>query len=84
MPAKRNLFLHLSALSDTEYSTYLDALRDILDDPQPTLSDDDLERATVGLPVVRAWMKGRFRDLGPPQIDKVCDFDDFPVWHAHL
>ena len=78
MPPKRTLFLHLSALSDAEYPVYVDALRDILDegDPgalngRPTLSDDELEHATVSLPVIRAWMKGRFRDLGPAHIDRV-------------
>lgn len=74
-PARR-LFLHLSALSDAEYSFYVDALRDLLDDEAgsqegPKLSDDALERKNVGLREVRAWMKGRFRDVGAVEIDKV-------------
>lgn len=79
----RNLFLHLSALSDSEYSTYVEALSEIVDDGEvdgesgahARLSDGELETRRVSLPVVRAWMKGRFRDLGPGEIDKasVCD-----------
>ena len=76
----RRLFLHLSALSDTEYTVYIDALRDLLEDddpdrPVPRLPDDELERRTVGLREVRAWMKGRFRDIGTGEIDKVGMFD---------
>ena len=76
----RRLFLHLSALSDTEYAVYIDALRDLLEDddpdrPVPRLPDDELERRTVGLREVRTWMKGRFRDIGTGEIDKVGMFD---------
>ena len=76
MAPKRNLFLHLSALSDTEYATYVEALQDIMDADdssggKPMLSDEELEGRRVSIPVVRAWMKGRFRDLGTGEIDKV-------------
>ncbi|KAL5489692.1 hypothetical protein ACEPAI_4524 [Sanghuangporus weigelae] len=69
-PPKRTLFLHLSALSDAEYNSYAEALRDILDDEEMScVSDEELETRSVAIPVVRAWMKGRFRDV--QQIDKV-------------
>ncbi|KAL5532512.1 hypothetical protein ACEPAF_4286 [Sanghuangporus sanghuang] len=69
-PPKRTLFLHLSALSDAEYNSYVEALRDIFDDGEMSgVSDEELEVRSVAIPVVRAWMKGRFRDV--QQIDKV-------------
>ncbi|EJD02526.1 uncharacterized protein FOMMEDRAFT_21224 [Fomitiporia mediterranea MF3/22] len=76
MAPKRNLFLHLSALSDTEFATYVEALQDIMDADdgdggKPMLSDEEFEGRRVSIPVVRAWMKGRFRDLGSAEIDKV-------------
>ncbi|KAH8110384.1 hypothetical protein DFH11DRAFT_1880653 [Phellopilus nigrolimitatus] len=67
----RRLFLHVSALSDTEYAVYVDALHDLLDDGNCAVPDDELERKQVGVREVRAWMKGRFRDLGVGEIDKV-------------
>ncbi|KAL5511030.1 hypothetical protein ACEPAH_4245 [Sanghuangporus vaninii] len=69
-PPKRTLFLHLDALSDAEYNSYVEALRDIFDDSEMSgVSDEELEVRSVAIPVVRAWMKGRFRDV--QQIDKV-------------
>lgn len=74
----RSLFLHLSALSNTEYDTYTDCLRDVLDDDghqdASKVSDEELENRCAQLPVVRAWMKGRFRDVGVEAIDQVCTF----------
>lgn len=74
----RSLFLHVSALSDSEYSSYLHDLRDILDEPhkddapvQSSLSDEQLEYQRVGTREVRAWLKGRFRDISSSDIDKV-------------
>ena len=70
VPPKRSLFLHLSALSDAEYNSYVEALRDVFDDGELSgLSDEELETRTVAIPVVRAWMRGRFRDVH--QVDKV-------------
>lgn len=79
----RILFLHLSALSDSEYTTYVEALREIVDDGEvdgetgthTKLSDDELETRRVSIPIVRAWMKGRFRDLGSGEIDKASIYD---------
>lgn len=84
----RRLFLHLSALSDSEYAVYIDALRDLLDDEDPDrrasrLPDEELERRTVGLREVRAWMKGRFRDIGTAEIDKVS-FQSPAFWSREL
>lgn len=71
----RTLFLHLSALSNAEYDAYVEALRDVLDindDPGASkITDEELEHKYTQVPVVRAWMKGRFRDLGVEGIDQV-------------
>lgn len=77
----RSLFLHLSALSNSEYENYVEALRDVLDeDGEPdrpdalklTDTDEELENRCTQVPVVRAWMKGRFRDVGVEVVDQVC------------
>ena len=72
----RRLFLHLSALSDEEYNTYLAALRDVIDDEDKLAdggmdnwSEEELENRVLGVREVRAWMKGRYRDVN--DIDKV-------------
>lgn len=74
----RTLFLHLSALSNSEYEAYVEALRDVLDEfgdtvqiDTPKVTDEELENRCTQVPVVRAWMKGRFRDLGVETIDQV-------------
>lgn len=95
----RPLFLHTSALSDAEYAVYVDALHDVLDEPEPEpqpdvgvrgrpfgggegvkggggggkgkLTDEELEARLVGMREARAWMRGRYRDVGVSEIDKV-------------
>ncbi|KAI5120809.1 hypothetical protein M0805_003207 [Coniferiporia weirii] len=83
---QRRLFLHLSALSDAEYAVYVDALRDLLDDGSlaAKLPDDELERKQVGVREVRAWMKGRFRDLSAGEIDKVLQLFAPQTVHKEL
>ena len=68
----RRLFLHLSALSDEEYSSYISALKDVIDDERELAcaSEQELENRVLGVREVRAWMKGRYRDV--QEIDKVC------------
>lgn len=117
-PRARPLFLHTSALSDAEYAVYVDALHDVLDEPEPEpqpqpvtdvgarnrggggfgrndegfggngggekakLTDEELEARLVGMREARAWMRGRYRDVGVSEIDKVCVF---PVYlHSYL
>lgn len=102
-PRARPLFLHTSALSDAEYAVYVDALHDVLDEPEPEpqpdvgvrgrgfggggggfgggekggggekakLTDEELEARLVGMREARAWMRGRYRDVGVSEIDKV-------------
>jgi hypothetical protein len=67
----RRLFLHLSALSDEEYNAYISALRDVIDDEHEIAcaSEQELENRVLGVREVRAWMKGRYRDVH--DIDKV-------------
>lgn len=117
-PRARPLFLHTSALSDAEYAVYVDALHDVLDEPDPEpqpqpvtdvgarnrggggfgrndegfggngggekakLTDEELEARLVGMREARAWMRGRYRDVGVSEIDKVRVF---PVYfHSYL
>lgn len=76
----RVLFLHTTALSDAEYTAYFDALHDIMDEPDQaggpvnTKSiDENLEAHVIGIREARAWMRGRFRDMGNlSNVDKVC------------
>lgn len=76
----RVLFLHTTALSDAEYTAYFDALHDIMDEPDQaggpvnTKSiDENLEAHEIGIREARAWMRGRFRDMGNlSNVDKVC------------
>lgn len=75
----RPLFLHTSALSDAEYTAYFDALHDIFDEPEPgggtsnsTPLHEDLEVHTIGMREARAWMRGRFKNMGLNNVDKVC------------
>ena len=85
----RRLFLHLSALSDDEYAVYLGALRDVLDveddgdGSTKTMREEDefeLEGREIGVREVRAWMKGRYRDVRPGDIDKVRLFSFNLTW----
>lgn len=76
-PRSRELFLHSTALSDEEYVVYVEAIHDILDEPEndgdsPSLTDDTLEARLVGMREVRVWMRGRYKDAGAGKIDKVC------------
>lgn len=70
VPTMRKLFLHSSALSGPEYATYTAAMRDILDDKLVpgagvTNSDDDeIERMKLGVREVRAWVRGRYPNVG--------------------
>ena len=72
------MFLHISALSDEEYLVYTSALRDVLDIDQADAKlgkygeeEELLEGMEVGVREVRAWMKGRYRDVQGADIDKV-------------
>lgn len=67
--APRRLFLHISALTDGEYAVYTAALHDILDAASPACSEADLENTLLGVREVRAWMRGRYRDVA--DIDQV-------------
>lgn len=81
----RVLFLHTTALSDAEYTAYFDALHDIMDEPDQSGGpvntksiDENLEAHVIGIREARAWMRGRFRDMGNlSNVDKVC-FIQFP------
>jgi hypothetical protein len=83
----RSLFLHLSALSNDEYDAYIGALHDLLDEQddrgnaEKDISGNDLERQHAPLAVVRAWIKGRFRDIRPDVIEQVrTPVDEVNLW----
>lgn len=76
-PRTRPLFLHTSSLSDAEYTVYVEALCDILEEPEAgggsaELTDEELETRLVVLREARTWMRGRYRDVSVVNIDKVC------------
>lgn len=65
-PRTRPLFLHTSSLSDAEYTVYVEALCDILEEPEAgggntQMTDEELETRLVVLREARAWMRGRYR-----------------------
>lgn len=75
-PRTRRLFLHTSSLSDAEYTVYIDALCDILEDGgggggNAQLTDEELEARLVVLREARAWMRGRYGDVSVADIDNV-------------
>lgn len=72
----RPLILHVSALNDDEYDLYTTSFRDIIDtdDDQHTKTTHDdayYDRTTVGVREARAWLRGRYTDLGTGDIDSV-------------
>lgn len=65
----RQLSLHVSALNDLEYSSYTEALHDLIADDQPP--SDDYENVSVGAREVRAWLRGRYASMSPADVDAV-------------
>jgi hypothetical protein len=69
----RPLTLHVSALSDAEYTFYTSAISDLAvasgDDSQH--NNAYYENLSVGVREARAWLRGRFSDLPVSDIDVV-------------
>ncbi|ESK92737.1 hypothetical protein Moror_15910 [Moniliophthora roreri MCA 2997] len=73
----RRLDLHVSALSDAEYSLYTSSLADItLIDEQDAKGHDDAyyEELTLSLREARAWLKGRYSHVPAAVIDNILRF----------
>jgi len=68
----RQLSLHVSALSDLEYSAYTEALHDLIAGDQPP--SDDYQNVSVGVREVRAWLRGRYASMPLADVDTVCSF----------
>ncbi|EIN08752.1 hypothetical protein PUNSTDRAFT_120343 [Punctularia strigosozonata HHB-11173 SS5] len=74
--SSRPLLLHTSALNDAEYDLYTACFRDLVDaddDEHRTQCDDDqhLDRTTVGVREVRAWLRGRYPDVATQDVDSI-------------
>ena len=77
----RPLTLHVSALSDSEYTLYTASLNDLATDsthagnakfPGTHVRNDAYyERASVNVREVRAWLRGRYSNLRASDIDAV-------------
>lgn len=71
----RPLTLHASALTDSEYTLYTTSLCDLAgeDDESRTHFHDDSYYAALRISVreARAWIRGRYTDLPPANVDAV-------------
>lgn len=71
----RPLTLHASALTDSEYTLYTTSLIDLAgeDDDARTHAHDDSYYASLKISVreARAWIRGRYTDLTPANVDSV-------------
>ena len=71
----RPLTLHASALTDSEYTLYTTSLCDLAgeDDQARSHSHDDSYYAALKISVreARAWIRGRYTDLPPADVDAV-------------
>lgn len=73
IPPMRALTLHISALNDSEYDSYTDALNDLTADANAgPATDEYYEKISVGVREVRAWLRGRYSTLPVGDVDAVC------------
>jgi hypothetical protein len=78
----RQLSLHASALNDAEYDLYTTSLTDLDDSGEDSAStskdathdDAYYEGMKIGVREVRGWMRGRYANVSPANIDAVCLF----------
>jgi hypothetical protein len=72
----RRLSLHASALNDAEYDLYTTSLSDLDDSEQDAAStthdDAYYERMKIGVREARGWIRGRYANVSPANIDSVC------------
>ncbi|KAI0030175.1 hypothetical protein K488DRAFT_72407 [Vararia minispora EC-137] len=66
---QRPLALHVSALNDEEYSLFSASFADLLADDTPA-DKIEYEAQTVSLREARAWLRGRYADIPPPELDE--------------
>jgi hypothetical protein len=67
----RPLTLHASALSADEYDLYTAAFLDIVDEPHGAHDDTYYATTAVGVREARAWLRGRYPELAPTDLDAV-------------
>ncbi|KAI0747206.1 hypothetical protein C8Q80DRAFT_1256949 [Daedaleopsis nitida] len=65
----RPLILHVSALNDTEYTTYTASIRDIVELDHQRAPDYD--KLAVGAREARAWLRGRYPTIAPNTLDSI-------------
>jgi hypothetical protein len=76
----RQLSLHASALNDAEYDLYTTSLANLDDSEQDapstsrntTHDDAYYERMKIGVREARGWIRGRYPNVSPANIDTVC------------
>ncbi|KAF7312820.1 Glycolipid transfer protein [Mycena kentingensis (nom. inval.)] len=66
--SSRTLSLHPSALSDAEHVLFAGSLASLIDQPADTI---DWDRAAVSVREARAWLCGRYPDLGAGTVDEI-------------
>jgi hypothetical protein len=68
----RPLTLHASALTASEYDFYTESFLDIVDEPGANAHGDAFfATTTVGVREARAWLRGRYPELAPTDLDTV-------------
>ncbi|CAK5266959.1 unnamed protein product [Mycena citricolor] len=70
----RRLSLHPSALSDAEHALFTHSLADLTDTPYAVAEEPDWDSVEVSLREVRAWIRGRYPDLGTGLVDEILRF----------
>ncbi|TFK45279.1 hypothetical protein OE88DRAFT_1669468 [Heliocybe sulcata] len=78
----RPLTLHVSALNDAEYELYTSCLNDLIDihdDPDTVHDDSYYEHISVGVRELRAWLRGRYPELSTADLDSILKF-----FHANI
>lgn len=70
MTSRRPLTLHVSALSDAEYSSYTASLAELLSPVTPNM---DWENVKLSVREARGWIRGRYgASVDGAVIDQVC------------
>jgi hypothetical protein len=72
----RPLLLHTSALNNEEYEYYTSCLRDLswTDEAGAESQKDDAyyENLLIGVRELRGWLRGKFGQVPPTDLDAVC------------
>lgn len=71
----RPLTLHASALSHGEYGMYTAAFQDLVEERAEYQPDAYYEETTGGVREARAWLRGRYPELGAADLDLVSGLE---------